>query len=44
MLHLGNLVNQGRDEDALQVIADLLGEGWRGRPDPDEGGGSGKLA
>jgi len=43
VLHLRNLVQQGRDEEAQQVVAELMGGSGGGRPDPSEGS-SGKLA
>jgi len=42
VLYLRNLVREGRDEDALQVIGDIVGSGGGGRPDAGEGS-AGKL-
>lgn len=42
VLHLRNLVREGRDEEARQVVADILGGGAGGRPGADEGS-AGKL-
>ena len=42
VLHLRNLVYQGRDEEARQVVGELMGGGGGGRPGPNEGT-SGKL-
>lgn len=37
VLHLRNVVDEGRAEEAIEVIADLLGERGGGRPDASEG-------
>ena len=42
VLHLRNLAREGRDEEALQVIGEMLGGGGGGRPDANEGS-AGKL-
>ncbi|HWP56999.1 MAG TPA: dihydrodipicolinate synthase family protein [Candidatus Acidoferrales bacterium] len=42
VLYLRNLVREGRDEEALQVIGELVGAGGGARPGPDEGS-AGKL-
>ena len=37
VLYLRNLVSRGEDEKAEQVIADLMGDGFGGKPKPGEG-------
>jgi 4-(2-carboxyphenyl)-2-oxobut-3-enoate aldolase len=42
VLYLRNLVREGRDEEALQVIGEMVGGGGGGRPNSNEGS-AGKL-
>ncbi len=37
VLHLRNLVRQGKDREAQQVVGELMGGSGGGRPDPGEG-------